>query len=344
MFAYDLAFTPGATSTFALATAGPSPTAAVLPDLMSPALTLMSTTFDAWIDREGDLRAVLTGGNAAATDQDHALWIKMFAAERDVSAGGVLGVNGTQLAYDRNHHDQIAGFLAGVDVARLETPDGGIVNLGAMAGYATADASFDTTAVSADYKGGILGAYASYLQDRFYLDTAVQADILNMSASLGTAGSASDADVFTFGARVEAGYRADVGPVFFEPSVALDYAKTRVGNVSAASATVDFEPGESLVGRVAVRAGSTVQVGDSTWLTPSATIGANWQLLGDLDAAVASGGATFPVASTLPSNYFDASLGLDIVHGPTAAFLRANAVFGNNIHGIGAKLGVSVQF
>ena len=361
LFVYDLDFTtgtaPAATgaavaalaaatpASFFLTSAGTSAIAATLPDLLAPAVSVMSASFDAWIDREGDMRQILARGEGAADGANGlGIWFKGFASERDIAQGAVAAIGASGFSYDRSHKQTLGGFLGGIDLAHADGPGGGTMIFGIMGGYASANVAFGLSGASATFEGPLAGAYASYLNGPFYIDAAIQADFLKMSASLGSAGNLSDVSATSLGVRAETGYRFDVGGMFIDPSLALTYSTSHLNDVSLPGANIDFATGKSLAVRAALRVGKTFALDGGTHVTPSATLGISQEMLGGLASTLSSGGNSFALNSALPGTIFDAGLGLDVVHGNFSAFARANATIGKDVKGFGGKLGVSLRF
>ncbi|MBV5307153.1 MAG: autotransporter outer membrane beta-barrel domain-containing protein [Desulfobulbaceae bacterium] len=361
LFTYDLALTAngeGTASEFVLRSDGPSSVAATLPDLLSPAISVMLSSFDTWSDRQGDLRASFSrsspsprstsvkpaGLTETANGEGPGMWGKGFASDISYDRSGVHPVGGSTFNHDTDFDQVLGGFLLGADHGSFFLPGNGILVVGAMGGYANADSDFNASGSKARFEGPVLGAYASYINNQFYVDAVVQADLLDMSATLGTAGSVSDVNANSFGARFETGYRFETGPIFIDPSVALSHISSSIDDISIPGANIQFENAESLTARSALRIGENFNMANDMAVTLSGTFGVNHELLDGFTATLSNGFADYGLTSSLPGTTCDAGIGLDIVKDNISFFGRSTAMFGNGLTGIGGKLGLSIRF
>jgi len=360
LFTYDLAFTEangeGTASEFALRSDGPSSVAATLPDLLSPAVSVMLSSFDTWSERQGDLRASLSRSSSRATSvrpagitetangEGPGVWGKGFASNISYDRSGVHPVGNSTFNHDTDYDQVLGGFLLGADHVSFYLPSSGILVVGAMGGYANADIDFNASGSDARFEGPVFGAYASYIKNQLYVDVIVQADLLDMSAGLGTAGSVSNVNANSFGAKLETGYRFETGQMFIDPSVALSHISSSIDDISIPGANIDFKNAESLTARSAVRIGENFDMANGMAVILSGTFGVNHELRDGFTATLSNGITDYGLTSSLPGTTFDAGVGLDIVKDNISFFGRSTSMFGNGLTGIGGKLGLSIRF
>ena len=361
LFTYDLAFAAGngegTPSEFALRSEGPSSVAATLPDLLSPAVSVMLSSFDTWSDRQGDLRASLSrssprassvkpaGVTETANGEGPGVWGKGFASSISYDRSGVRPVGGSTFNHDTDFNQALGGFLLGADHVSFSLPSSnGTLVVGAMGGFATADIDFNASGSKARFEGPVFGAYASYINNKFYMDAVIQTDLLEMSATLGTAGSVSNVNANSLGARFETGYRFETGRMFIDPSVALSRISSSIDDISIPGANIHFQNAESLTARSALRIGENFNMANGMAVTLSGTLGVNHELLDGFTATLSNGITDYGLTSSLPGTTYDAGLGLDIVKDNISFFCRSTTMFGNGLTGIGGKLGLSIRF
>ena len=93
--------------------------------------------------------------------------------------------------------------------------------VGLLGGYLDSNLKFNASSNSIDYTGGTVGAYATYINRGFYLDTIFKADLLKMKwnantlAAFGVAAPETDAN--SYGIQADTGYRFQNGATFWEP-------------------------------------------------------------------------------------------------------------------------------
>ncbi len=74
------------------------------------------------------------------------------------------------------------GILGGLDFDAGSVADGNM-KFGVLAGYVTSALAFDATSDSWDYKGGTVGAYASYMKNGFFFNGLVKGDMLTVGVT-----------------------------------------------------------------------------------------------------------------------------------------------------------------
>src|SRR3954447_12168600 len=107
------------------------------------------------------------------------------------------------------------GLIGGADTGMNGLLGRDTLMVGALGGYLASKLGFKDSSTNFDFQGGTAGAYATYLNGRFFLDALFKADFMNMDwnvPSLGQFGVASKSThVTSYGAMVDSGYRFRVG-------------------------------------------------------------------------------------------------------------------------------------
>jgi autotransporter family porin len=137
---------------------------------------------------------------------------------------------------------------------------------GLMGGYVWSTVKFDATGSEWQFEGPTVGAYATYIDRALYVDMLVKADFLDIDFDTIAFGPGGDSDgaVTNVGARIDAGYKVKVGhSIFLEPQGTLAYVHSDFSDVSIFGGRISSK-GDSLRGRLGLRAGRDWQLGFMT--------------------------------------------------------------------------------
>jgi len=142
-----------------------------------------------------------------------------------------------------------------------------------MAGYLTSTLDFKATDDSWRYKGGTVGAYATYLNGGFYLDALVKADFLDVDINdnQGSIAGKASTNATNIGVRLDSGYRFATGWGFIEPQASLQWVHTQMDSVSLFGGDISFEDGSSGRARFGVRIGTDMAM-NGMIVTPDLTL------------------------------------------------------------------------
>ena len=194
-------------------------------------------------------------------------------------------------------HEQYFGYQFGFDLAKLNVgSNGGNVHVGLTAGYFSSRSSDETAdllfthasetpahtlysppgSFDADIQVPFLGVYTAYTQGNFFFDAQVRHDLYLMKFTdplNGLSGQSQNATGISAGANV--GYKIPLAANWFiEPSGGMMWSRVRVDSITTpGSATFQFlnagavhiDDIESILGRVSLRAGTTINAGDVIW-------------------------------------------------------------------------------
>lgn len=249
-----------------------------------------------------------------------ALWGKVGGSwtTRDTSVTEDIG--GSDVTFDTSYDQDTYSILAGVDYTHSNA-----WRFGVFGGYVSSSMDFDNYALSGDYSGGTVGAYAAYTAGAFYADATVKADFLSLDYTSAAVGEPS-ADVTNVGVLANTGYRFDMGRMYFEPIASFAYLNSSVDGGNYGGAEVDFDDGTSLRGGLGARVGGTFATGAGS--TELALLGKVWNEFEDANSV------TLTDNNTLDSQTFEDSI--DGVFGEvtgTATYYNADRTFSGFVAG-----------
>jgi opacity protein-like surface antigen len=306
------------------------------------------------------------------------VWTRGVGGRMDTEATGVASVGFTDgtpipgnVTCNTSTRTEFAGYQAGVDLARLNV-GGWNLHGGVTVGYVESDAT-DRTPGSGTFSGKFqvpfAGLYGAATYGGFYVDAQVRWDFYNNNISdpaAGIFGQTFNANGVAFSAN--AGYNHSLGNGWFiEPSAGLIWSRVEVDpfNVSGtfilANSTAIVPPStlqigdiESLLGRLSLRAGTTVTAGNFL-LQPFATASVFREFSGNVVTTFSTNfaEANLPFADlqgTLSTNrigtYGQFSLGLAGLLQNTGwlGYARVDYRTGERVEGWQASGGIRYQF
>jgi len=316
-----------------------------------PAMTMLygRLMLDTLHERRGDSVGGYTEG------APNAAWARVIGQQGDRD-GGRGGIYGAGPAYD---YDFFA-FQGGADVYR--DGDVGTSRNHAGAFFAIGHGSGDVQHIGESKAGDnsfmaySLGAYwTHYTPDNAYVDTLLMGTWYDVEAR-STRAEKLTTDGGAFGASVEGGYPAYIGPDGFkiEPQAQLAFQTVNLGNGSDSAAQVRFDNVNSLVGRVGVRFAQDFST--PPWLTGAPSTFTAWlrpnlwyEFLGDPKTKFSTGTDFVPFAADMGGTTFEINTGFTAdVGGGTAIYANASYLVGLGGHADGnaydGKLGVKVAW
>ncbi|TCK16757.1 outer membrane autotransporter protein [Ancylobacter aquaticus] len=367
-FTYNLALRPD--DVWVLESA---PTAAVyqLPSLITGAQSIWHTTTGLWLDRQVDLRSYLmnpvaitpattivskeTGlvtkapvlGTPSVTP---GVWGKALGSwgARDANQSYV-GLNSIY-NYDTGYDQDTYGFIAGADFGKTTAETTWIV--GVLGGYINSKMSFNGGGTTADYTGGTVGAYVTYLNNGFFIDGLLKADFLSLDygvPALGGIGYAGEStDVTNLGFVVDTGYRFAVSETsWFEPVATLSYVNTQIDNLDEIpGAAVRFEDGDSLRAAIGARVGGRIYDAAAYWVEASATGRFWYEFEANNQAWLLNSGSDFAAYDNFDGGFGEiiASLNIFGKENGWSSFVNGSYLFNGDYNNGSAKVGVRYQW
>ena len=261
-----------------------------LPIAITASQSIFYETAAAWNDRQDELRnwirrSTIRSANIPACDPrlttkapcisppkgldsgtiGPAVWAKAIGSWTNRNASENLGFivpAASALSLDLGYRQNTFGIIGGIDVGHegvFSRSGSDAIVVGLMGGYLNSNLNFKSSPTSFNFTGGSVGASASYINQRWFIDGLVKADFLNMTmnfptlAPFGIGGQSSQAN--SFGGIANAGYRWDNAPWYLEPIITLTYVRTKIDSLSLGGITADFGDGGSARGAAGARAG-----------------------------------------------------------------------------------------
>jgi opacity protein-like surface antigen len=279
-------------------------------------------------------------------------------------------VNTSTVSCANSQRDSFAGVQAGADIARLNW-SGWNVHLGTTAGY-LGSKSNDNNGFSNTIQVPFFGTYLVATKGRFFADLMVRQEFYNLNLNnTGLNYFNQPVSAHGYSISTSAGYNFDVGNNWFiEPSAGFIYSRTSVDSfVNPGTAALSI-PGlistndvTSEIGRLSVRAGTTIQTPSITW-QPFASASVFHEFAGNVitnyaslpNSAFLTGGIFGPGAvpqsftqttsTSRVGTYGQYSLGIagQIVNTGWLGFARVDYRNGDNINGWTGNAGIRYQF
>ena len=349
LFAYDL-FRQG--NQHGLRYVGLGNAAFELPAGITGAQDVWQDTTGFWQDRMADLRTEASGTHDADLPGENlgprmsGIWGRASgdwsSRDGDVSYTDPVSQQTETLNLDRRQRTD--AFLGGVDMG-MEGLAGGDMLFGVMGGYVASNLDFKATGDSWNYKGGTVGAYATYLNGGFYLDGLVKADFLNVDIndSQGAINGKASTNATNIGARLDAGYRVAMGWGFIEPQASLEWVHTTMDSVSIFGGNVGFQNGDSGRARIGVRIGTDMQMNGMT-VSPDLTLSV-WNHFGSDNAVnIDFPGNAFSATDSAGNGTFgEVGVGVNIASSRNwSGVVRGSVRFGD--HYSAGSVGAAVRY
>jgi hypothetical protein len=327
-----------------------------LPSLTSAAQSMWHDASGVWLDRTADLRASLEhpcvseglkGESVACPSAvTSGAWVKALGVSEQRTPGQSFSLFNTSQTYKTSYDQNGGGVLAGYDLVRRADDGQSIWLAGVMGGYLRSFVDFDDSATRADFEGGAVGGYVTYLRGPWFLDAKVMANIGNVDYS-GSHAVKDSANVTSIGGVLDTGYRMERGRYFIEPGATLAYVNTDIDRLAVYGTSVNFTDGDSLRGRLGVRLGMTVQDQQAKY-EPFLGVSGWYEFLGDNTTNVASGGYDLQATDNVTGAIGEVTGGVDVyslVGDGISGFVKGNFQFGKDDYvGFGGSFGVRVDW
>lgn len=337
LFAYDL-FLQG--NQHGLRYVGLGNAAYELPAGITGAQDVWQDTTGFWQDRMADLRTQASGTHNADMPEENlttrmgGIWARAMGdwsnRDSDVSYTDPVSLQTETLNLDRKQ--RTGAFLGGVDMG-IGGVAGGDLLFGVMGGYVTSKLDFKATDDTWDYRGGTVGAYATYLSGGFYLDGLVKADFLNVDIhdSQGAIGDSASTNATNIGVRLDTGYRVAMGWGFIEPQASLEWVHTDMDSVSLFGGDISFDNSSSGRARIGVRVGTDMQMNGMT-VSPDLTLSVWNHFGGDNAVNIDFPGNAFSATDSAGNGTFgEVGVGVNVASSSNwSGLVRGSVRFGDN--------------
>ena len=338
-----------------------------LPKLVTGAQTVWQETTGVWLDRQADLRTYLQGTtttlvtktgvqtvSGAPGNVTPGVWGKAIGSWGSRDATDSISAYGRTYSFDTSYSQNVYGFMAGADFGKegvWSTNDA--VVFGVLGGYVASNLEFDNSPTTADYSGGTVGAYATYLNDAFFFDALFKADFMSMDYSASTLTSAGyfgqSSDVTNLGFVLDSGYRLmKWGSTGFVDGLAtLSYVNTSIDDLALVPGTVvDFGNNDSLRASIGARVGAQAYDAATYRLEASVTARLWYEFLGDNAVTIFNPGTPFTTIDNFDGAFGEVAVGLNAFGKDNGwnSFVNGAVKFGEDYTAGSAKGGVRYQW
>jgi hypothetical protein len=232
------------------------------------------------------------------------VWIRGVGGQNTVDSVATGVANGGSDVADSRSRIDFGGVQAGIDIGRFNLGASGTdLYIGLTGGVITARDSELTGAGQYDFTVPFVGLYAALTAGGFFIDAQVRGDFYTVDATnalVGLSNQSFGGDQITF--TSSAGYKFNFGSFFVEPSAGVIWSRLSMDSLAVPgvpaqnvpTGTYDFGTFDSLLGRLGIRVGTTVQSGNVVF-QPFATASIWNEFAGDaLSTFTVAGAPTFP--------------------------------------------------
>ncbi len=321
---YDLAFdaqTGGYQLVTALAMQAFEPT-----KVASGAQTLWRRGADVVSARLEELRTAAPAGTQ--------VWSQAYSGRERV--GGTNGVTTEQV--DLSHEVRVEGFAAGADIVRPLA--GGEATFGGALGVGRTRMRFTGNGDISEFESLSAGVYGQWRAGSFALAGLVKGDFHDLTYRWTSADVSDDSDGQTWGARVEASWRFDGAEGFVEPTAALAWNTTNLGDIADQAGSVAFGDTESLAAKVGVRAGRRMSIPGGISLQPWGGLYLHREFDGDNVSTLTFGSSVVEVEDRGERTWGEFAMGADVqTASGLGGFVRLEAM-GGDIDGYAGRIGL----
>jgi Autotransporter beta-domain len=200
------------------------------------------------------------------------VWIRGVGGQNTVDSVAIGVANGASIVADSRSRIDFGGVQAGIDLGRFNLgASGSDLYIGLTGGFITArDSELDGPG-QYNFTVPFVGIYAALTAGGFFIDAQVRGDFYTVdttNALVGLSGQSFSGDQITF--TSSAGYKFNFGSFFVEPSVGVIWSSLDMNNLgvpgvpgsNVPAGTYAFGTIDSLLGRVGIRVGTSVQSGN----------------------------------------------------------------------------------
>lgn len=297
----------------------------------------------------GHLQSLRDGrGDGMAANGDErprrssALWGQLSGSATRADRRTATSVFGQTNSVTLDHTQDFFGAQIGLDFGAVDGRGGAV--FGVTGGYASSVLAFRGNADRLRYQAVNAGAYAAFDAGAFFLNGLARYEHYFINAVVPTAGVRQKLDGDGYGAMAQAGLRLGTGNWFVEPAVSVEYVRTDIGQLSAASSTLSFDGTDGVRGKAGARVGTRWTTGN---LNGAFYAGGQYvhAFRDEARTGFASGAQSVTLGRDRLVDYGRATIGFDVnVGGRVNGFVEGFGDVGKGYRGGGGRAGLSIRF
>lgn len=286
------------------------------------------------------------------------IWIRGVGGTNTVNSVGTGNITSGLFTGDSRSRLNFGGVEAGVDIGRFNLgASGADLYVGVIGGVVTADDKELTEAGQYNFTVPFAGIYTALTWGGWFVDAQLRGDFYSIDATnafVGLSNQTFHGDAVTISSST--GYKFDFGSFFVEPSAGVIWTRLSLnslgvvggGPFGAPPGTYDFDTIDSLLGRLGVRFGTSLQSGNVA-LQPFATASVWNEFAGNATSTfnpLCTGCVPLNLDTTRIGTYGQFGLGLaaQVLNTGWLGYVRADYRTGENIEGWDVTGGLRYQF
>lgn len=292
-------------------------------------------TTDTITDRQTDRRA----------GTDGTVWLRASGemSKRDLDTE--LESFGETFTFNNAHKLYAATIIGGMDFA-AGTSGGYDYVLGGQLGYVTSSFDLDASESSGRMTGATGGVYGSVWNERFFIDTAFNANGLALDYDSPGLGAKTNTWLRSVGAKAETGMRYGLGErMYLEPLAAAAFVYTTFEEISLTGGEVQPDDAQSRRAALGLRFGGDVSGPTASWSYFVA--GRAWnEFDGDSEGVVHNPGADLPFADDFSGTFSEFEAGLSIANdvGTLSGFVTSGVKAQDGYSAVDLSLGIRMRW
>jgi outer membrane autotransporter protein len=292
------------------------------------------------------------------------IWIRGVGGRNTIdSVTTAVSLGGGTYAADSRSQLDFAGVQGGIDIGRFDIgASGADLYIGLIGGVITANDNELTGFGQYNFTVPFGGIYTALTFGSFFIDAQLRGDIYEMDLTnplIGLSNQSFHGDGITF--TSSAGYKFSFGSFFVEPSAGVIWSRVSLnmlgipggGPLGVPAGTYNFDAIDSLLGRVGIRLGTTVQSGNIAF-QPFATASVWNEFAGNATSSFTPSPACPAATNCFPLDLstsrigtygqFGIGLAAQVLDTGWLGYVRADYRTGENIQGWDLTGGLRYQF
>lgn len=300
------------------------------------ALAVWQRAADAWDSHMSEKRDARLAG---ADDFGRRLWGQAYGGVDTQTGHRDIDADRADTSYRQDYYGAQIGF----DLGGKATDKGGML-YGVTASYISSRLSSRASADRGQLETVTVGAYASFLSGPFFGNLLGQYGHDRIRASNVSLDYADKLSANSYGAMAQIGLRLGDDRMFIEPSGALSFVRSDIGDLHALGQTIDFDRQNGLHGKIGGRVGRSAATAGGGKTTFYLDLHYVHEFKASSGLDLLSADTRQHVPGVRPGDYGQGALGMNILTmGPFSGFIEGDADVGGGTRGGGARVGFSVK-